>query len=136
MKEGYYIGPPSYDEEFGVEDGETKDGGVESLRSRNVWPSEKVLPTWRHTMTRYFTELTATAQRLKRLMALALRAPADSFDKPGMFDDPCIALRLVRYEPTVSRPEAGVYGAGAHTDYGFLTLLATDGVPGLEIFDQ
>lgn len=27
----------------------------------------------------------------------------------------------------------GVYGAGAHTDYGMLTVLATDGTPGLQI---
>ena len=27
----------------------------------------------------------------------------------------------------------GVYGAGAHTDYGALTVLATDGSPGLQI---
>ena len=32
-----------------------------------------------------------------------------------------------------SRPEAGAFGAGAHTDYGMLTILATDGVPGLQI---
>lgn len=27
----------------------------------------------------------------------------------------------------------GVYGAGAHTDYGMLTVLITDGTPGLQI---
>ena len=27
----------------------------------------------------------------------------------------------------------GVYGAGAHTDYGMLTVLVTDGTPGLQI---
>ena len=27
----------------------------------------------------------------------------------------------------------GIYGCGAHTDYGVLTLLATDGSPGLQI---
>ena len=28
----------------------------------------------------------------------------------------------------------GIYGAGPHTDYGFITVLATNDVPGLEIF--
>jgi isopenicillin N synthase-like dioxygenase len=27
----------------------------------------------------------------------------------------------------------GVFGAGAHSDYGMLTLLATDEVPGLQV---
>lgn len=27
----------------------------------------------------------------------------------------------------------GIYGCGAHSDYGVLTLLATDGTPGLQI---
>ncbi len=30
----------------------------------------------------------------------------------------------------------GVYGAGAHTDYGLLTVLATDENPGLQIYTE
>lgn len=30
----------------------------------------------------------------------------------------------------------GIYGCGAHSDYGVLTLLATDGTPGLQIQSQ
>jgi len=30
----------------------------------------------------------------------------------------------------------GVYGTGAHSDYGLLTLLATDDVPGLQVRDK
>jgi isopenicillin N synthase-like dioxygenase len=33
----------------------------------------------------------------------------------------------------VSAPGEGVFGAGAHSDYGMLTLLATDEVPGLQV---
>ncbi|KAI9077031.1 hypothetical protein K1719_041015 [Acacia pycnantha] len=32
-----------------------------------------------------------------------------------------------------SNPSQGLYGAGAHTDYGLINLLATDDVPGLHI---
>jgi len=33
-------------------------------------------------------------------------------------------------------PLQGVYGAGAHTDYGVLTVLATDNNPGLQIYTE
>jgi isopenicillin N synthase-like dioxygenase len=33
----------------------------------------------------------------------------------------------------VSNPSKGVYGAGAHSDYGLITLLATDDVVGLQV---
>lgn len=45
-----------------------------------------------------------------------------------------IFLRLLHYNDTISKPKSGVYGAGAHTDYGLFTFLKNDEVPGLEIF--
>ena len=40
---------------------------------------------------------------------------------------------LLFHEARISDPSQGLYGAGAHTDYGLLTLLATDDVPGLQV---
>lgn len=37
------------------------------------------------------------------------------------------------YEGQVSDPLKGLFGAGAHTDYGLITLLATDNVSGLQV---
>jgi isopenicillin N synthase-like dioxygenase len=42
-------------------------------------------------------------------------------------------LRVLHYPPRPASVAAGALGAGEHTDYGNLTLLATDGVPGLEV---
>ena len=33
----------------------------------------------------------------------------------------------------ISDPSNGLYGAGAHTDYGLITLLSTDDVYGLQV---
>ena len=33
----------------------------------------------------------------------------------------------------ISDPLKGIYGAGAHSDYGLITLLATDDVMGLQV---
>ena len=41
-------------------------------------------------------------------------------------------LRLLRYPAAAAGADAGI-GAGTHTDYGNLTLLATDDVGGLEV---
>jgi len=38
---------------------------------------------------------------------------------------------LLHYEATVSKPEEGIYGCGAHCDYGLFTFLVTDEVSGL-----
>lgn len=33
----------------------------------------------------------------------------------------------------VNESDNGNYGASAHSDYGMMTLLATDGIPGLQV---
>jgi isopenicillin N synthase-like dioxygenase len=42
-------------------------------------------------------------------------------------------LRVLHYPPRPGAAAAGALGAGEHTDYGNLTLLATDEVGGLEV---
>lgn len=44
-----------------------------------------------------------------------------------------IVFILVWLKGQTSNPSQGLYGAGAHTDYGLITLLATDDVPGLQV---
>ena len=56
-------------------------------------------------------------------------AAARAFFADRMYDPQCF-LRLIHAPP---RPRAGDETTGAHTDYGAITLLATDGVPGLEV---
>jgi isopenicillin N synthase-like dioxygenase len=42
-------------------------------------------------------------------------------------------MNLNHYAATPSDPAAGLLGCGAHTDYGALTFLLTDEVPGLQV---
>ncbi|THG17370.1 hypothetical protein TEA_024149 [Camellia sinensis var. sinensis] len=42
-----------------------------------------------------------------------------------MLGKPIANLRLLHYEGRVSDPMKGIYGAGAHSDFGLITLLAT-----------
>ncbi|XP_073110757.1 kihadalactone A synthase LFS isoform X3 [Elaeis guineensis] len=73
------------------------------------------------------------SKAVARIIALALDLDADFFDKREMLGEPIATLRLLYYEGNISTPAKGIYGAGAHSDYGLLTLLATDDVAGLQI---
>lgn len=44
-----------------------------------------------------------------------------------------LGLFVVWCAGQVSDPSKGLFGAGAHSDYGLITLLATDDVYGLQV---
>jgi len=128
-KEGYYIG---------VEVPEDNPEANKPFYGPNQWPTEEVLPKWRKVMEQYHREALRVAKSVARIIALALDLDVDFFDRPEMLAKPIAILRLLHYEGgqktgRVSNPAKGVYGAGAHSDYGLITLLATDDVVGLQI---
>lgn len=96
------------------------------FRGVNLWPSER---QFRSTVLGYFDAVWRLGCDLHRAIALDLGLPDDFFaDK---FDRPMATLRLLHYPPP--DPARGPHGAGAHTDYGSLTLLVTDDAGGLEV---
>ena len=97
------------------------------FRSLNAWPS---LPNFRETLLAYYDACATLGARLHRAFACDLGLEPGFFD--DKFDRPMATLRLLHYPapPAGSEPRTG---AGAHTDYGNLTLLATDDVGGLEV---
>lgn len=118
LKESFYIGPV---------------GGRNSLIDLNQWPLEESLPSWRATMENYHEKLLSVGKVLVNLLALALHLDDQFFEKVGALDDPMPFLRLLHYPGEVTDVDTGNLGASAHSDYGMITLLATDGVPGLQI---
>ncbi len=94
------------------------------FRTLNVWPKA---PLFRPAMLAYFDACSALAHAIHRAFARDLKLPLDFFrDK---LDRPMATLRLLHYPAT----PPGEVGAGEHTDYGNITLLATDDVGGLEV---
>eukprot|EP00775_Hariotina_reticulata_P010233 gene10233-10393_t len=120
-KEGFYFG-----REVSIDSPEAS----LPLHGPNQWPSERLLPGFRAVITGYFDAVTDLGRRLLRLVALSLDLPADYF-RP-YFSKPMIALRPLHYSAEVSAPSDGIFAAGAHSDYGMLTILATDDVSGLQ----
>lgn len=95
----------------------------------NRWP--KGQEVFRQTMTDFFGHCATGAARIFRAFALALDMPetymVDRHQNHGY------TLRLLHYPPLGSAPKPGQIRAGAHSDYGTLTLLFQDDVGGLEV---
>ena len=96
------------------------------FRGLNQWPD---LPGFRQAMLAYYDAAQAQGMAILSLLARDLGLAPDHF--AALFDQPLSALRLLHYPPATGA--AGEIGAGAHTDYGAITLLMTDGEPGLQV---
>lgn len=90
------------------------------------WPSE----AFRVGATGFYAECRHLAEQVMQAFALALRLPEAFFD--DKHTGRTQTLRFLHYPPSrMIRP--GQLGAGAHTDYGTLTLLFQDDAGGLEV---
>ena len=98
------------------------------FRATNLWPH---MPGFREMMLAYYDACLDLGQLLHRAFATDLGLAPDYFEQK--LDRPMAILRLLHYPPAPKSIEAGQLGAGEHTDYGCVTLLATDGVGGLEV---
>lgn len=118
---------PDYKQVFDI--GFEVPGSTLSVHAPNLWP---IAPEgFSATLQAYYDDALALSRRLLSAIAAAIGQDPAWFD--DKFDQPMALLRGNYYPP---RPEWATekdFGIAAHTDYGCLTLLATDGVPGLEV---
>ena len=114
LKEGYYCG---------------MEAGANATLAANQWPN--ALPGFREQMLSYAGAVRQVADHLIRLLARSLDLPGDWFDP--FFTKPTVTLRLIKYPPHPEDALANQLGAGAHTDWGGITLLAQDNAGGLEV---
>jgi isopenicillin N synthase-like dioxygenase len=116
FKEGFYIGA------------EEPLGGFN--RGPNQWPAQ--LPEIEPVLLGYHRRMLDLATRLMSGLALSLHLGPDAF--ADFCRSPIAILRLLHYPP--QPPSEPGRGAGAHTDFGALTILLQDEVGGLEVYDQ
>lgn len=130
------------------------------LHGTNQWPSADQAPGFKPVMQAYhramaslslrcvaqlplFSQRSSAVETLRcdacckccrvlPLIAEALHLPHGYFVE--RFTNPLMTLRPIHYTAEESRPDQGVLGAGAHTDWGFFTYLVTDTTPGLQIW--
>jgi isopenicillin N synthase-like dioxygenase len=116
------------------------------LREQSPLPDDARLPGWRAAAAAYYLAMERIGEALMRSLARSLGLQENYFDES--FRRGLSTLRLIRYPPrnvaelaTVGDPALWVEGhstrrylVGApHTDSGFVTLLAQDGVGGLQV---
>ncbi len=121
LKESFYIGTELPD-----------DHPLANLRwqsfGHNQWPR---IPGFREQSLALQGALRETGNRILAMLALSLDLPEDWF--LPFYDSPSQTLRLLRYPPQPATAADNQLGAGAHTDWGGITLLAQDASGGLEV---
>ena len=128
LKESFSMGPfdHAYDEyHFGAE-------GYRYF-APNVWPLKP--RTMQATWEAYYALMEGLASQLMRIFAVALDVPQTWFD--DKIDRHITNLSVIHYPAQNATPRPGQLRAGAHTDYGSLTIVHTDtAVGGLEVQDK
>jgi len=129
--------PPDLAEAFivGAERYVAGDPYFEAERERsfapNIWPERPA--EFRDVASRYFAEMSALSRTLLDIAALALGVDREVF--ASATDRSVETLRYnwyVRLTDEVGL-ESDQMGLGAHTDYGIITVLLADPVPGLQV---
>lgn len=133
---------PSYPRSAGAQETQGFQMGVEKavdhpdcevqrmLTGPNVWP-RSLEPDFSDTMKEYFRRVCLLQDTIMKMVAQTLGIDYDATF--GVFSsDSLRGLRLLHYPPQLHDTDLG---AGAHTDFGALTVLLTDGVSGLQVLD-
>ena len=128
------IGPPDLKEVFNIGPPDPPahrfaDPDEAWVYSPSLWPS--ALPELRAAWTAYYQALRDLGDRLMSLFARGLSLPPGFFT--GMTGHGANALRAINYPAREGAALPGQLRAGAHTDYGTVTILRQDAVGGLEV---
>jgi isopenicillin N synthase-like dioxygenase len=95
----------------------------------NQWPQRP--PHFRERIHAYVAAMNDLGRRMARVLALSLDLP-EAYFAPAL-GDPLTYLQLLHYPSTPPDASLSRFGAGAHVDWGLLTLLLQDDVGGLQL---
>ncbi|KAJ4423187.1 hypothetical protein N0V82_002181 [Gnomoniopsis sp. IMI 355080] len=127
LKEGYYVGnhlPADSD----------KAKAHPHLLGENIFPTSLGPSEFQKPAERYYSSVLGLSLKVMELLAKGLPYGDTVFDD-FVSNDPACVIRLLHYPPQTSQDHRQL-GAGAHTDFGAITLLLQDSAGGLEVLDD
>jgi isopenicillin N synthase-like dioxygenase len=111
-------------------------GPERPLYGPNQYPA--AIPDFQMRMERHYWDMLTLGKKILSALAIALNMDETFFD--DKFEHPLSVLRFLHYPPRPrsndphNTQEAPI-GAGAHTDYGCITILWQDEIGGLQVQD-
>ncbi|PYI23960.1 Clavaminate synthase-like protein [Aspergillus violaceofuscus CBS 115571] len=144
LKECYFVG---------AEPAEPKEPPYQPFEYPNIWPDASVLPeaVFKEPILIYHEATCKLAQTIMQILVKGLEDDFPGLESEKLLQDfcqePCASLRLLRYpgpspswEDSIEKgkdgtmcAQRGEVVAGAHTDFGGITLLLQDGNEGLQV---
>ena len=124
LKEGFMMGTDLSSDDPRVKAGWPQHGA-------NHWPQG--MTDWRKRVEAYHAAMVGLAGTIMRALALSL--DVEEFYFEDCCRDAIATLRMLHYPPQPAGAGADARGAGAHTDWGAITILLQDGVGGLQVKD-
>ncbi|ORY62623.1 2og-Fe oxygenase family protein [Pseudomassariella vexata] len=127
LKEGFYVGQhiPNTDERV-------KDHP--HLMGPNIFPPNIPEDVLKNPTETYYRDLLSLSGKIMEILAKGLPYGNEVF-VPFMSNDPVCSIRLLHYPPQKTK-DVRQLGAGAHTDFGAITLLMQDMSGGLEVLND
>lgn len=121
LKESFSIGPVD-----APDDAYHRAATPANFFAPNMWPEG--LPEFRNTWEAYYRRMEGLAATLMRIFAMGLGMDEHFFD--DKIDRHITNFSVIHYPPQHEAPRPGQLRAGAHTDYGSLTIVKPDGAEG------
>ncbi|KAE9377198.1 citrinin biosynthesis oxygenase CtnA [Stipitochalara longipes BDJ] len=130
LKEGFYVG-----HEIPADDPRVQKKAF--LMGPNLWPPSNLVPgdVFREPMSSYYAQMHALTLKVLEVIAAGMEYPGvEEVFKEFTANDAVASIRLLHYPPDKGN-DARQLGAGAHTDFGAITLLLQDEIGGLQVWD-
>ncbi len=101
------------------------------LHGSNQYPD---IEGFRELVDTHYWDMIELGKTILRGLAVALNIDPNYFSKS--FSEPISVLRFIHYPEVGLKRDSQQMGAGAHTDYGCITILHQDQVGGLQVQDK
>lgn len=121
LQEAFAFGPEEFTGEEWI-----KDDPSTAMMAPNRWPKNP--PEFHSTMLEYANAMRWLGDRVLDIIATSLNVERSYFD--DKYDHQSSVSRVVRYPAQTTTADDGQLRAGEHTDYGTVTFLRGDAVPG------